>query len=142
MGNSMIESENGCRPDYTGAMGRAVDGTVTVLIADDDPLVRDVLRMALEELGHEAVEVADGDELLQVVGTSKFGACVMDASMPGASLAFRLEALARTAPSMPLIVLTGYATLPGRLLESVGWFLRKPVDLQTFKRTLESIGLT
>ena len=54
-----------------------------VLIADDDAVVRDVVRRYLERDGHEVRVVGDGNEALRVLGSERIDVAVLDVMMPG-----------------------------------------------------------
>ncbi len=54
-----------------------------VLIADDDDLVRDVVRRYLERDGLEVTVVGDGIEALRVLGSEHIDVAVLDVMMPG-----------------------------------------------------------
>lgn len=57
--------------------------TARVLIADDDAVVRDVVRRYLERDGLEVRVAGDGNEALRVLGTEKIDVAVLDVMMPG-----------------------------------------------------------
>ena len=54
-----------------------------VLVADDDVVVRDIVRRYLERDGHEVRVAGDGDEALRVLGTERIDVAVLDVMMPG-----------------------------------------------------------
>lgn len=54
----------------------------TILIADDDEYIREVVRFALESAGHHVIECADGAEALQVLAARPVDAVVLDIVMP------------------------------------------------------------
>ncbi|MCV7345300.1 response regulator transcription factor [Mycolicibacterium rhodesiae] len=54
-----------------------------VLIADDDTVVRDVVRRYLERDGLEVAVAGDGNEALRVLGTQRIDVAVLDVMMPG-----------------------------------------------------------
>ena len=54
-----------------------------VLVADDDAVVRDIVRRYLERDGHEVRVVSDGNEALRVLGTERIDVAVLDVMMPG-----------------------------------------------------------
>ena len=54
-----------------------------VLIADDDPIVRDVVRRYLERDGHEVLIARDGDEALHLLGAECVDVAILDVMMPG-----------------------------------------------------------
>ncbi len=55
----------------------------TVLVVDDDPHIRDVLRFALEKAGFAVTEAADGAEALERFEHDSPDALVLDVLMPG-----------------------------------------------------------
>ncbi len=57
--------------------------TARVLVADDDAVVRDVVRRYLERDGLEVRAVGDGNEALRVLGTERIDVAVLDVMMPG-----------------------------------------------------------
>ena len=54
-----------------------------VLIADDDPVVRDVVRRYLERDGHEVSMAGDGSEALELLRSHHIDLAVLDVMMPG-----------------------------------------------------------
>ncbi len=54
-----------------------------VLIADDDTVVRDVVRRYLERDGLEVAIARDGNEALRLLGTQRIDVAVLDVMMPG-----------------------------------------------------------
>ena len=57
--------------------------SVRVLIADDDAVVRDVVRRYLERDGLEVRVAGDGNEALRVLGSERIDVAVLDVMMPG-----------------------------------------------------------
>ena len=54
-----------------------------ILIADDEIEIRKVLRLLLENAGHEIVEAADGERAVEAVrGDREIDLCIMDIMMP------------------------------------------------------------
>lgn len=54
----------------------------TILVADDDGHIREVVRFALESAGHHVVECADGAEALAAFARDPVDAMVLDIVMP------------------------------------------------------------
>ena len=63
--------------------GLVSGGVSRILIADDDPIVRDVVRRYLERDGHDVSIAHDGNEALQLLGTERVDVAVLDVMMPG-----------------------------------------------------------
>ena len=79
-----------------------------VLVADDDPDIRQLVTFRLERAGYEVVEAADGEQALQVCSEMRPDLAVLDVMMPkltGYDVTRRIredEALR----AMPVILLT------------------------------------
>lgn len=53
-----------------------------ILVADDDPHLREVLRYALSREGHQVREVEDGRKALQALASDRFDLVILDILMP------------------------------------------------------------
>jgi two-component system, OmpR family, response regulator len=54
----------------------------TILIADDDPHIREVLRFALSKAGHQVIEAEDGEQALERAAKDTPDLVVLDINMP------------------------------------------------------------
>ena len=82
-----------------------------VLIADDDTVVRDVVRRYLERDGLEVSIAHDGKEALRLLGSQRIDVAVLDVMMPGVSGLEAIRAI-RADPALadlPVILLTARA---------------------------------
>ena len=87
--------------------------TLSVLLVDDEPLVRASVARMLVELGHEVHEVASGPEALELLRDRVPDLIVTDHAMPGMTGTV-LAALAQERwPGLPVLLLSGYAALAG-----------------------------
>lgn len=55
---------------------------IKILIADDDPDIRDVLKLTLAEENYEVIEAADGEEALKIASTKPLSLVLLDYNMP------------------------------------------------------------
>jgi len=55
----------------------------TILVADDDPHIREVVAFALEKAGHRVTTARDGDEAFTLAHTRQLDLLVLDVGMPG-----------------------------------------------------------
>jgi CheY-like chemotaxis protein len=101
---------------------------VSVLVADDDPLVRRVLRMALESQGYLVHEAATADEVIALT-TEHHDLVVLDINMPGGTVHPTLGGLRDRHPDLPILVLSGDPTPPDDLPLVDADFARKPIEL-------------
>lgn len=86
-------------------------GSETVLLAEDNRSVRDLLTAQLESSGFSVVEAADGEEALQRYGERKNGIdiAVLDLRMPRKNGWEVSEAIRRHQPGLPIILISGNA---------------------------------
>jgi DNA-binding response OmpR family regulator len=81
--------------------------TSRVLIADDDAVVRDIVRRYLERDGLEVRAVGDGNEALRVLSTERIDVAVLDVMMPGPNGLSLCRTLRQGGDySVPVILLT------------------------------------
>lgn len=62
-----------------------LDPAMKILIAEDDPLIRRLLKAILERLGHEVVEAANGDEAWEIYKREPTRMVLTDWDLPGKS---------------------------------------------------------
>jgi PAS domain S-box-containing protein len=95
-------------PDPAGA---ATAGTV--LLVDDEALVRHSAADMLTELGYEVVEAESGEEALALVDARAPDLVITDHLMPGLSGTDLARILAAERPELPVLIVSGYADLDG-----------------------------
>ena len=83
---------------------------LTILIADDHPLVRDALRQALdvEEDMEIVAEAADGEEAVKLASECKPDVAVMDIVMPKLNGIEATRKIKQIAPDIAILILTAY----------------------------------
>jgi NtrC-family two-component system response regulator AlgB len=82
-----------------------------VLIVDDEPNIRQTLRVALEASGHSVAEATRGSEALRAVETSACDLALVDLRL-GAESGFDLmETLQEQLPGLAMVVITAYASI-------------------------------
>src|SRR6266849_1891341 len=83
----------------------------SILVVDDEPLVRDTLRWCLEDAGYHVDAVASGEQALYHLRTKPSAVVITDLVMPGID---GLELLGRArilSPGTPVMLMTAYATV-------------------------------
>jgi CheY-like chemotaxis protein len=129
-------------PGSTDAMDQpfgtdlAVDadgGAASVLLVDDDAIVRDILTLSLEDAGYR-VMTADGGAaaMVRLEAAERLDIIVSDLTMPGMDGLSLIRAAQERRPGLPAILLTGYAgdgaaLAVGGALSGAFSLLRKPV---------------
>lgn len=80
-----------------------------ILIVDDDPAVRALLRMTLPVEGFEIVDAPDGERALDLIAERVPDVVLLDWSMPGTTGGEVLTELRERGVTVPVIVLTAEA---------------------------------
>lgn len=85
------------------------DAQKTILVADDEPSVREFVLRALTHAGFEVTAVQDGNAALQALGEKKFDLLLTDIVMPdldGIALSLKV---AKDYPQTKIMMMSGYA---------------------------------
>lgn len=88
--------------------------SATVLLVDDEELVRAGTADMLAEAGYAVVEAASGLQALQLLKQVQPDAVITDYAMPGMTGAELAQEIAGRQPDLPVLLITGYATLSDR----------------------------
>jgi PAS domain S-box-containing protein len=98
-------------PAAAAAPAESRDGR-DILVVDDEPAFREMIRLILEEDGHRAHLAANGIEALKRLRSDYAGLdlVILDLRMPGVDGLEVLEELRELAPALPVLVATGYAS--------------------------------
>jgi two-component system response regulator HydG len=83
----------------------------TLLVADDDPAVRQSLERTLTREGYQVVLAADGQAALDRLQSGDVDLLLADLKMPGLSGLELLRAAKRVAPDVDVIMLTAFGTV-------------------------------
>jgi CheY-like chemotaxis protein len=102
------------RPDSStvGAL-RPAGETPRVLVVDDDSALRTLASRALARAGYSIREAATGEEALALFDSESAELVVTDLAMPGISGLALAEELAKRAPEIRVLFVTGYADTLG-----------------------------
>ena len=86
-----------------------------ILIADDEPDIRSVLALYLENAGYEVAEAADGQEALEVLGSQAIDLCLLDIMMPVLD-GYHVLKRVRETSDVPVIVISAKGQDPEKIL--------------------------
>jgi DNA-binding response OmpR family regulator len=87
-----------------------------ILLVEDDPAIRTVLRDALATDGHTVTTAADGDEALALLRTQTFDLLVLDVLLPGPSGLEILQSVRKHDQRTPLLLLTARSSEGDKVL--------------------------
>jgi PAS domain S-box-containing protein len=109
----------------------ALRGSETILLVEDEEIVRRMARMILESSGYSVLEAGDVKDALRLCyeNVSKIDLMLTDVIMPGMSGRVLAERVAVLCPELPVIFMSGYtddAIVRHGILEEDIVFLQKP----------------
>lgn len=159
-GHMSVESEEGKGTVFrillpiahSGATGAAKEseiikfsgGTETILVAEDDPGIRDLIAMILTENGYQVISAADGEEAVSKFSESiqKVDLVMLDGIMPKKSGKEVLNEIRVLKPDVKAVFMSGYsANMIDREALQGGEvrFLQKPVMPSDILKTVRSV---
>ncbi|BDU15171.1 response regulator transcription factor [Lysobacter auxotrophicus] len=129
------------RPDHAHAAAPRDFHRPKVALVEDDPHLREVLAVNLDDAGFDVIACASAEAFWRERAHTPFDLVVLDLTLPGEGGLSVLRRL-RATSGVGVVVLTG-RTLPAdhaqSLTEGADAFLSKPVDLQVLAATLRSV---
>lgn len=124
-------------PHAAAAEGLGARG-ISILYAEEEPLVSDAVRETLEAEGWRVEVCARGDEALRrLQGEARFDLLILDFRLPGLD-GLELARRARSLPSAvrtPIIMFTDSEVESDARRAGVDAYLRKPRDVYSLTRT-------
>ena len=120
-------------------------GSETVLLVEDDELVRSLTLDLLTELGYHVIEVGDSSQAESIAAQHKvIHLLLTDVIMPGLSGPQVYQLVSSVHPSVRVLYMSGYSgdvIANHGILEEGIHFLQKPFDTMTFARKIrETFG--
>lgn len=101
-----------------------------VLVVDDEPAIRALIRQVLEDEGFEVIDAADGAEALRFVERSNPRVILLDMAMPTLDGRGFTAAMRRRGHRIPIVVMTAGSSAERWAKElRADAFLSKPLDL-------------
>ncbi len=121
--------------------GRESEGLV--LVVDDEPDVRKVVRITLEKAGYDVLEAEDGEKAIEAIKKGEhsllLSLIITDIRMPNMNGIDVMNYYRKEWPSVPLIVLTGFPYLDmaiAMLHHGISDYLVKPVDAEKLRASV------
>ncbi len=116
----------------------------SILLADDEETFLEATKDLLEEEGYVCHGVRDATELSEALNVGQFDLLITDLNMPGNQIMEKVSELREQSKIMPVIVVTGYPSVP-TAVESVRLnvleYMIKPVNFPILLSAVER-GLT
>jgi DNA-binding NtrC family response regulator len=105
----------------------------TILIVDDEPLIRETLTEYLTQEGFAVTACGDGEEALHLAAECRFQVALCDVQLPGIDGIELLERLLKISPETFVLLITAYATVENAVeafQRGAQDYLMKPILLE------------
>ena len=120
-----------------------MDSQTKVLVAEDNPAVREFIERAIKTLGVKVVSVSDGQQALDALNQDTYDVLVTDIVMPNVDgIALALKAV-RQYPNLKIVMISGYAQERMRahnLDALVHRIIAKPFSLEEICEAVEDVA--
>jgi len=131
-------------PSLGEVLERSTQLSGTLLLAEDEQVIRETSRLMAERLGFQVIEAVDGEEawILFQKHRAELSVVVLDLTMPrrGGLEVYRL--IRAEAPRMPVVLCSGYSreAIPEPLgCDEPRGFLQKPFTYRQFEAALRDV---
>ena len=124
-------------------MSSSAVNKLRVLFVDDEAPIRDVMRLELPRMGHEATICEDGQAALNALEKNSYDAAIVDLRMPGLSGWDVIDQIKRISPETEIVISTGHGSLDEAIQairRGAYDFLPKPCKLAIIGGVLQRIA--
>lgn len=118
----------------------AESGNGRVMVVDDEPEIRKLVKLALNKVGYEVLEAEDGEKAIQTLNTGEnrlmLDVIICDIRMPKINGMEAIAYFRAEYPRVPLIVLTGFPDTEmamSLIHQGVVDYLVKPVEAEKLR---------
>ena len=121
-------------------MTHEIESSITILVVDDEPVVRTILERALLREGFHTMTASDGVEALEKLRGSTIDVVITDVLMPRMDGLELLVEVKSQFPEVPVIMITGYSDqFSGKQALEAGAedFIVKPFKNQDIRYALQ-----
>lgn len=116
--------------------------SASVLVVDDEPLIRETLAEYLQGQGFRVAVAASGEDALAAVKKSPYDVVVCDINLPGLDGIEVLERLSRSNPEILVLLITAYATVESAVEafhKGASDYLMKPILLHEVSQKIRRL---
>lgn len=113
----------------------------TVLIAEDEPLVRMIAVEVLRDAGYDVLEACDGIEAMEKLESSDVCLLMTDIQMPRMNGYQLVETVLGRWPNLKILLVTGYArdSVPEAVARAALHTIQKPFDIDRLPGLIATI---
>ena len=112
----------------------------SILIVDDEPIVREALRDWLVDAGYSVTTAETGEQALDIVAERDFGLAILDVRLPGKTGIRVLQEMKEMKPDIKAIIITAYGSPEIRAEATklgAGHYLAKPISPDRLETLVE-----
>ena len=116
-----------------------------ILVVDDDPVMRALLRTRLEDLGHSVAEAADGEKGIAEIRKNMPDLLVTDIVMPQKGGVEAMMEIHTEFPDLKTVVVTGHSPTESEAFQNIvkhfggAKVFTKPLDMDGFLEVLKEL---
>jgi CheY-like chemotaxis protein len=115
----------------------------TVLVVEDEPVVRNLVVEVLEDLGYRALEAADGPSGLKILQSERrIDLLISDVGLPGLNGRQMADQARERRPGLKILFITGYAenaTMANGFLDHGMEMITKPFAIEALATRIRAI---
>ena len=113
-------------------MSQPTDHSGRALIVDDEPDIRELLSITLQQLDLEVAEAGDLETAMRLLATERFTFCLTDMKLPDGDGLSLVQHIQQHSPQLPVAVITAHGNMEiavDALKKGAFDFVSKPVEL-------------
>lgn len=99
----------------------------TILVVDDDAMIRRIVRAGLETVGHTVFELEEGSKVLRMVNSIGIDLIILDMIMEGKEGMETAFELKEFHPTLPIIVISSDSTYIEMASHIADGIMKKPI---------------
>ncbi len=120
-----------------------ITGSGTLLVVDDEPVVRQLVQEALGQYGYEVLTASDGNSALQIFkrNPGRFSLVLLDLNMPGMNGQETFLEFQRINPNVKVLISSGYNESESLKLfegQRIAGFIQKPYGIDDLARKVKA----
>ncbi len=121
-----------------------LSGKETILIVEDDTIVRNVARISLAKLGYTVIQAENGEQALALLDKTKPNIALLmtDIVMPGISGVELAHKVRESRPELPILFTSGYANTdfnPEEFDPKLARFIPKPFSITILSKSIREL---
>jgi DNA-binding NtrC family response regulator len=123
-------------------MPQSNSSPASVLVVDDEPIIRANLAEFLEQEGYSVAAASTGELALDIIARQRFDVMLCDVNLPGIDGIEVLERVTRLSPETFVLLITAYATVESAIdafHKGAHDYLMKPILLREVERKIQRL---